>query len=315
MTVFGGTYSTGSAIFLNGSVTVHGLGVMWNTIEQGDYIYSQGVLGLIDSVDTNNYDTITLMKPWQGASFSADPEYVILKMSWARYDPAITQQKVRQLIALLEGAGITYYVTDTEPDPDIGNDGDFALKTNSGAWKFWVKIDGAWVLQGTPVGATWQGPWAISHPYVLNDVVSYLGSTYIALQAGINRPPTANLDTYWQLFVSAGSRYDFLIWDTGRPSTAELLINAILTVTVAFPAGLSESRAKSVVAATASAQFLLKKNGAQFGTVTFAPSSTVGVVTSPTDTTFVAGDVLSVIAPDPRDATLEGVSMTITGYR
>ncbi len=110
------------------------------------------------------------------------------------------------------------------------------------------------------------------------------------------------------------SRYDVASFDTDRPASGELLLK-LYPPGVTFRAGMMDSRAGAEVAATANAVFSLTKNGTQFATLTFAAGSAVGVVACPIDTSFTTGDVLRVIAPSPRDATLSGVAATFIGYR
>jgi hypothetical protein len=110
------------------------------------------------------------------------------------------------------------------------------------------------------------------------------------------------------------SRYDIASFDTDRPASGELLLK-LYPPGVTFRAGMTDSRAGSEVAATGSAVFSLTKSGVQFATLTFSAASAVGVISCPVDTSFTAGDVLRVIAPTPRDATLSGVAATFIGYR
>lgn len=122
------------------------------------------------------------------------------------------------------------------------------------------------------------------------------------------------------LWVSLGiqaaifSRYDVGFDDPGQPlSGDEILTQYPLGVT--FRVGMVDSQAGAKVAATASAVFILRKNSTQFATLTFGAGSATGVFACPTATTFGSGDVLRVIAPNPRDATLSGIAATFIGYR
>lgn len=112
-----------------------------------------------------------------------------------------------------------------------------------------------------------------------------------------------------------GDVYDLAVQDSGRPSTGETLLSFLFTRAVTFPAGLTLSRAKSVVAATASSVFSIQKNGVQFGTMTFAISATTATFAAASQTDFAAGDTITVVAPNPRDNTLSGVYGTLAGTR
>ena len=219
-------YTTGTIAVTNNSTTVTGTGVSWfpAIVTQGDMLLvpSQGALGMgiVDSVD-GTYTIITLFAPWPGATASALP-YMLLPSSWQRYDPALTQAQTRQLLALLTNAGLIYYVTGSTPDPGIGQDGQYALKTNSGAWQLWLKVSGAWVLQSTPIGTNFLGSWSSSATYVVNDSVSYSAagptSTYTALAGSTNVVPGSN-PSVWGLSASAGENGNTLWSGTGAPST------------------------------------------------------------------------------------------------
>lgn len=314
MANFGGTYDTGTVDVENASTTVVGNGVVWTDVVQGDFLFSGGTVAVIDSVDTDTNE-ITLMMDWLGST-EADASYVILKTSWLRYEPALTQQKARAFLQQLEGAGIIYYVADpqTEPDPAIGEDGQYALKTDSAAWSLWLKIDGVWIPQGTPVGASWKGIWDNDTAYILNDAVHRNGNAYIATAPNTNKPPEDEPD-YWDLFVAGGGRYEYQLYDTGRPSSGETLVQAVMTTTTIFRAGLLDSEAYAATPSTDPAEFSLQKNGSEFATLTFSAGVNVGVFAALDDITFNDGDRFTIIAPSPRDATLAGISSSIVAFR
>ena len=79
---------------------------------------------------------------------------------------------------------------------------------------------------------------------------------------------------------------------------------------VSFPANFLGSFAVANVAATSSAVLSLKKNGAQFGTLTFV--GTTGTFSAPA-TSFAPGDLLEIVAPLVPDATLAQLSITLIG--
>jgi hypothetical protein len=141
----GQIYNTGTVTVTNGSVTVTGAGVIWNDVIDGDTLQVGTTQAFILSVDTG-LTVITLKAPWAGTTAASAP-YMILKNSWERYDPAITQSWVRDMLQKINAAGVIYSVA-TTPNPDIGNNGDYALRTNSPEWTLWLKVGGTWVLQG-----------------------------------------------------------------------------------------------------------------------------------------------------------------------
>lgn len=146
------------------------------------------------------------------------------------------------------------------------------------------------------------------------------GFTYFALDTyGFYVRLTATPGN-WSTFVPfrgprGGDVYDIAIWDNNRPSSGEILYEFTFTRSVVFEAGLTTSQAKSRVAATASSVFSFRKNDVEFGTMTFAIGATTATFAAASETTFAAGDVLTVVGPDPRDDTLSGVHGTLAGTR
>jgi hypothetical protein len=169
VTAFGTFYNTGTVTLVNGSTSVTSTGALWTDIVQGDKLEAQGFFGTVDSVTDT---TIELFLPWSGAG-GVDLDYVIHLESKARFDPALTQSKAREVFAQIADASVFYAVSGTEPDPAIGEDGQYALKTNTGLWQQWLKTGGVWVLQATPVGVSNRGAWSSLENYVVNDFVTY----------------------------------------------------------------------------------------------------------------------------------------------
>lgn len=112
-----------------------------------------------------------------------------------------------------------------------------------------------------------------------------------------------------------GDRFDLSIYVADNPYSAEELAGHVFTNSVNFPAGLTGSQGFATDAATADAEFNIKKNGSSIGTVTFVAASNEATFTLSGGAVFVAGDVLTLVAPDPQDATLWQVSITLAGTR
>ncbi len=310
----GGTYSTGTLTIANGATSFSGSGTLWSVeAEEGDWIFVPSVhlvIGIIDSVTDDTHGA--LLDAWTGGDLTG-VQYRIIKMSWLRYEPALTQQKVRQFIALLDNPTLIYQVSGDAPDPGLGEDGSLAAKLDSGAWKFWIKVSGVWVLQGNPVGVSWKGPWDSVTDFVIGDIVSRNGSAYVATQPSTNQDPIS-APAYWDIFTVGGSVYDVTIWDSGRPAASELLARFDMPRTVSFGTNFNGSVASAGTAATASSAYTIEKNGASVGAITFGAGATTGAF-SGAAVTFNAGDVLTLIAPSSRDATLANVAITFSGTR
>ena len=65
--------------------------------------------------------------------------------------------------------------------------------------------------------------------------------------------------------------------------------------------------------ATAAAPFTIAKNGSAIGTMVFAAGATSASFTMGAATLFAAGDVLTIAAPAPADATLANLAWTLAG--
>jgi hypothetical protein len=310
----GGTYNTGTLSVTQGETTVTIDGALLTTqAVRGDWLWvpSANYLGFIESVTDD--ENIVLQSEWTPDT-QTDVEYLLIKMSWSRYDPAITQAKIRELLAYYEAAGFFYFVAGAEPDPALGKEGQWALKINGGAWRLWYYTEGEWVDQGFPAGLEIEGIYDPGVTYAAGVVVAWQGKLWKSLVASNvgNQPDTSPSE--WGLALSGGDRYDIQFFDTDRPASNEL-INKLFPVGVTFPVGLSESHAEAEVAATASAVYSFKKNGTTFATLTFGAGQTVGTWECLTEIYFDIGDELTQWAPTVRDATLSGVGGNLIGYR
>lgn len=199
----GGTYTTGTVSTdgsdpkkLNFSGTL-----LSSVVTEGDVFMANGLLGRIASVDDDTH--ITLDQDWPGGALT-DAAYLIDKTSYKRYDPAITQAKVRDLITLLHAQGSFLFVSSASPDPAMGEDGQYALKTNGGPWQLWYKTGGIWEAQGIPVGTTFRGEWDSATEYFANDQVGHNGSTWGAIAGSTNVVPGTD-EAKWSLSAQKGA--------------------------------------------------------------------------------------------------------------
>jgi len=198
----GGTYATGTISVSATGTVVTGTGTLWTSVaEQGDWLFANGHIGIIATIDDDTH--LTLYDPWTGDELT-DAPYRIIKMSWLRYDPSLTQSKLRAVLAALEAPTVIFFVEGAVPDPGLGADGQYALKSNSGTWKLWFKTGGTWVLQSTPVGVQWGGTWNPVTNYPANSAVERLGSTYVSRSVNINKPPESN-PSDWDLAAAKGA--------------------------------------------------------------------------------------------------------------
>jgi hypothetical protein len=98
------------------------------------------------------------------------------------------------------------------------------------------------------------------------------------------------------------------------PTSSQVVYEDIADIAYNLPTNLvGSSYGSAGTAATASYVFTLLRNGALFGTVTFAAGSTGTPTFVTTATTFAAGDLLTVQGQSTVDATLARVRIKIVG--
>lgn len=305
------TYQTGTASVSAGGTTVSGSATIWTggNAREGDVIVIDDASAMVVEVVSATELTIT---PWPGGT-ETDSEYTIYQTSPRRFDSVEVADDLRKQVAALNTTGFYHFVPSSAsaPDPSLGDEGQYAFQATTG--KLWLKEGGAWVFVGVYKAILAKGEWDADTDYIPGDVVSRGGRLWFSIQDGKGHVPESSPD-YWTLFLAGGDRYDLASFDTDRPATGELLVK-IYPLGVTFPAGLTESQAGAEVAASADAVFSITKNGVEFATLTFPAGNSTGVFACVSDTTFEDGDVLRVIAPTPRDATLSGVAATLVGYR
>lgn len=165
-----------------------------------------------------------------------------------------------------------------------------------------------------------RGEWNNSDTYDKNDLVSHLGGAFVSNidDNEDNEPvtsPNPASDASWTVLPlpRVSELFTAAAYFRGVPEANDRVdIAFVSTVTVA--ADLAGSHAKAQVAATAETVFSLRKNGAEFGTLTFAISGDTGVFAGD-ETTFTAGDVLSIIGPATPDDTLAAIAIAIKAVR
>src|ERR1051325_255848 len=99
----------------------------------------------------------------------------------------------------------------------------------------------------------------------------------------------------------------------GSPAAGQVIQRYIFAAPVTFPSGLGGSYGTAGTAATAAATFTIGKNGTAGGMMAFAAGAASARLTVATATSFAAGDVLTITAPSPADATLANLAWTLSG--
>lgn len=113
--------------------------------------------------------------------------------------------------------------------------------------------------------------------------------------------------------VSTVGIYSIAQFFIGKPAANQDILRLPMVKTISLAVNLDGSKATAKIAATATTQFVIKKNGVSFGALTFAAGGTVGTFTSSTAQSLEFGDVLTLSAPAVSDATLEDIGFIIAG--
>jgi hypothetical protein len=104
----------------------------------------------------------------------------------------------------------------------------------------------------------------------------------------------------------------------GKPNAGQLVLIYTAAATIVFPANFSSPNSYGSVGVnpTASATYVLYKNGVTSGSVSVSTAGVFTFTTSGgTNLTLNAGDRLTLVAPGTQDATLADVSVTFVGSR
>lgn len=98
----GGMYSAGTVSIDANGLTFVGSGTGWSLIaEIGDWLFANGHVAIVSEVTDDTHLQIEM--PWTGGAL-AGADYRLIKMSWLRYDPALTQSLLRELLTALQAS-------------------------------------------------------------------------------------------------------------------------------------------------------------------------------------------------------------------
>lgn len=142
------------------------------------------------------------------------------------------------------------------------------------------------------------------------DITDFNGADY----AAASHTHAISDVTSLQTAIDALKVYDIHSRIESVPTTAQVVLRAVLPRAITIADDLAGSRLKAGVAATAQTVFEVKKNGTVFGTITVAADGTTGTfATSGGSESCVAGDVITVVGPSTVDDTIAQIAIAIKG--
>lgn len=141
------------------------------------------------------------------------------------------------------------------------------------------------------------------------------GSTTISFPANEARMCFTDGTANGLISFAVGSVFDVSVFLPGLMTNAALAVRHVCGRPYTFPEDMLGSLADALAAPSDGDVILsLKKNGVEFGTATIANGDTTATFVSD-ETSFVVGDVFSVVGPALADSTMTDLALTFLGRR
>lgn len=180
----------------------------------------------------------------------------------------------------------------------------------------------------SPTAGQWRGEWTAATGYLQGDTFKYTADgdpdsgMYNVLRdhdsPAIFDPDHTDGaspgDPVYQLAIPIDRSYDMALFAAAPFGAAEKVWEHIAVRSFTLPDDFVGSLAKLTSNNSGTAIFNLHLNGSEIATITFT-NSTTGVFTSSSDQSIVVGDILTLYAPYPSDASLTDLKLTIIGRR
>lgn len=299
-------YVDGTVSINNGAKVITGSGTAWalRDFRSGDLFLRDSYVGVINTVDSDTQ--ITLVDNWAGPTLSG-ATYRLRYMG----DAQRTAGWTRDLVDLLGNGNLQAF------SGLSGSNNKLPMFSGPGAL---ILVDKSDLTQGVDYDVVVNeladrdayddqlGPTASARGFTV--LVADIGDGRAALYSKLS---DTSGDWSDPVFIAAKTVMDILVDDPGNPGAGEVVLTANITRDISFLDDMAGSVASVVSNPDDVAVYSFKKNGTEFATMSI---STGGICTfSGTETAFTAGDKLTVVAPNPRNPTLGGISMTLSATR
>lgn len=172
----------------------------------------------------------------------------------------------------------------------------------------YISNSGAWTRATDFNSSTNVTPGA--YTYIEEGTVN-AGTSWIVITSGTITIGTTGINFTQWLGSNQAQVYDIAGSVIGKPDASAVVARFVAPRDFSLPSGLTGSLSKCSTAPTSSAVITLSKNGASFGTITFAASGTTGTLAAASSTSFAVGDVLTATAPSTQDATFADIEFTL----
>ncbi len=315
----------------NGSLIATGTGTAWSSIlDRGAFIFvgTEAKPALVASrrIRTTDLDPeseaagtfladdeLYFADEWHGST-AAGASYIAVVFG----GHAELSEDMASLMSVIGASGLVGPTTSGAPLNSVGRNNEIRFDTVSRV--IYQRLSGVWTQISALIPFNFMGAYAAPTTYAAGDWVQSGSYNYVSNVAGNigNTPNSAPASSaYWTYIPmpAAGNLFDIGLFISGRPVDGVTIYRHVFRTgaNVTFAASFANSKANAEDASTGTAVFTIYKNGVSVGTITFTTDDD-GVYAG-AGGVFGAGDILTVVAPSPRDTTLANISLTLAGTK